>query len=542
MLIAPVTSDANGNFSLTLDYVCANVNDQVYVTATGGNPGQAPGTNNGALVMMSALGRCGDLPTASFVSINELTTVAAAWALAPFISTASSLGATATNAAGLRNGFLNAALLVDPHNGQLAQSTPNVTVETGKLYALANSIASCVNSDGGAGCTPLFAAATPSGGTAPLNTLAATLNVVRNPGNNVAAVFNTASAFAPFPALLSVAPNDWTISMTVRGGGLVQPNAVAVDASGIVWAAGLNSVVSEFTPQGAALSAAGFGAGLLSNTYDLAIDIHGDVWVTVGQQPRHGATAGSVAKFSGSSSGSPGALIGNFYESSLNYPYAIAADTNGNMQIANYASTYGPASVYSNSGSLLLGNFALLGSDFPVRIATDTSHGMWLVNSSDVTVSHIDASGQLLARPMCCNSPEGLALDALGNVWVANYGDNSVSEVSAAGTTTLADVQGGGVYYPVSVAIDGAQNVWLANYLGASISHIAGNGGTAQPGAALSPATGLGLDAALQMPTAVAIDPTGDVWVSNYGNDDLVMFFGLAAPTKTPLGPVPAIP
>src|ERR1700712_5745046 len=63
MLVTPVTSDANGVFHLTSDYVCANAADQVYLTATGGNPGLAAGTDNPALVMMSALGPCGDLLT-----------------------------------------------------------------------------------------------------------------------------------------------------------------------------------------------------------------------------------------------------------------------------------------------------------------------------------------------------------------------------------------------------------------------------------------------------------------------------------------------
>ncbi len=49
-------------------------------------------------------------------TINERTTAAAAWALAPFASSATTIGATATNTLGLTNAFLDAALLSQPHH------------------------------------------------------------------------------------------------------------------------------------------------------------------------------------------------------------------------------------------------------------------------------------------------------------------------------------------------------------------------------------------------------------------------------------------
>ena len=77
-----------------------------------------------------------------------------------------------------------------------------------------------MNSSGGSACAPLFSASTPPGGLAPADTFTAALNIVKNPGNQVAAVFTAGSASPPYPTPLHQAPNDWTMSLSVSGGGL----------------------------------------------------------------------------------------------------------------------------------------------------------------------------------------------------------------------------------------------------------------------------------------------------------------------------------
>jgi hypothetical protein len=87
MLTSPVTSGAGGAFSITGKYACgfdANGNaisggsNQVYIVATGGNPGGLPnGSSNAALAMMAALGPCSNLTSGTFLFIDEVTTVAA---------------------------------------------------------------------------------------------------------------------------------------------------------------------------------------------------------------------------------------------------------------------------------------------------------------------------------------------------------------------------------------------------------------------------------------------------------------------------------
>jgi DNA-binding beta-propeller fold protein YncE len=166
-------------------------------------------------------------------------------------------------------------------------------------------------------------------------------------------------------------------------------------------------------------------------------------------------------------------------------------------------------------------------------------------------VVKVSSSGTQFTTYTCCNNAAGLAFDQQGNLWVANYyyfsyPNNTyiygVSEISASGTVLSAGTYiGGGIYGPQGLAIDGAGNVWVANHLTKALSELAG-AQAATPGAPLSPSTGIGSDANLTQAFAIAIDASGNVWVTNTGTNKLTEYIGLAAPVKTPLIGLPAAP
>jgi streptogramin lyase len=115
-----------------------------------------------------------------------------------------------------------------------------------------------------------------------------------------------------------------------------------------------------------------------------------------------------------------------------------------------------------------------------------------------------------------------------------------VAEIDNSGNL-LQLVNAGGVNSPSGLVIDAAQNVWVTNISGNSISELAGPL-SSSPGAGLSPATGYGLDANLDNPHGIVVDASGNLWISNYSNNDVVMLFGLATPTATPVAPVALAP
>jgi hypothetical protein len=301
MLRQPVLSVTGGGFTIRTDYTCGDnsggqpitSSNQVYLVATGGNPGV--GSNNAALTMVTALGPCSGLSSMNSIFVNEMTTVAAAWALAPFATSALDIGASSSNTTGLTNAFLDADLLVDPATGAVPTLPGNLSVETSKLSALADALASCVNSNGGTACTPLFTAATER--SVPTDTFTAALNIVKNPGKNVAKVFDAIGTYVPFSTSMTTPPNDWTMSLTVTGGGLNSPTALAIDAEGNVWVTNLNGPLSAFEPQGTPMSNTGFTGGDFAESYGLTIDINGDVWVANNLGGSNGT--GSVSKFYG---------------------------------------------------------------------------------------------------------------------------------------------------------------------------------------------------------------------------------------------------
>lgn len=325
---------SDGSFALYYDCPAAP-QDQMYLVATGGSTGS--GTNQ-YINLMSALGSCASLPAS--VTVNEVTTIASVYALSAFASIDSaggiSVGAPATydavkaplcsatatpawqstgadtcNYNGLVNAFKAVNNLVNVANGQALTYTPayptnlagdpnivnNSTVPTTRINALANMLASCVESNK-ADCgssNGLFNAATPtSGGTKPADTLQAALNIAQNPGGNGVSV-NTLLDLVPTsnppysPTLdatalsASTPPTDLTLALTFTGGGLgISPNLVlndnegpvinltmAIDAAGNIWVAGCKQYPTEPSTCGYGDMLAGFnglGAPLTSAT------------------------------------------------------------------------------------------------------------------------------------------------------------------------------------------------------------------------------------------------------------------------------------
>ncbi len=561
MLTQSVITDGLGMFQLTGEYTCGQSSTgqtipataQLYLVATGGS-------NNPALTMVTAIGPCTNLTSTSFNTLNEITTAAAAWALAPFASSTTTIGATATNTLGLTNAFLDAALLANPATGSAATLPANLTIENAKLSALADALNTCTTGTG-TGCASLFAAATPPSGSAPTDTFTAALNITHNPGQNVAAVFNTLAGTPPFPTTLTAAPNDWTMSLTVTGGGLYIPTALGIDTLNNIWVADETGPLSAFSAQGTPLSSTGFGivngSSVISDVYGLAIDTNNNIWVT-NEQGYGGVSYGSITEFYGVNNPATLGTTPNAggYTSGVYYPVSIATDTNGNIDVLN--TDISSVTVYNQSGNVVtpfLGENAGLAAG-QNAIALDAAHGFW-ISTNNQQVAHFNSTGTLLATANCCTESLGIATDAAGDLWIADYGTaigyrggaaEAVTDSNGNTSVPVSNLVTGGLEHPVAVAVDAAQNVWFANYLNNSVTELAGVNSTLPVATAISPSSsstsngGYGLDAHLGGPYSLIPDRSGNLWVTNESLYTLTMFFGLAAPTVTPLQPVPTAP
>ena len=367
-----VLTDGTGSFAITGDYTCPSPTAQVYAAAVGGNPGLGAGKSNPNLVMIAALGSCSGLTSSTFIFINEVTTVAAAWALAPFTADASDIGTSPGNIAGLVNAFAAAGELSNTATGAVSGPTlpAGAVLPTSKLNTIADILAACVNTTGGvagdsSACGNLFAAATRTG-PAPSNTLTAAVNVARSPVTNAASLFSLLPAAAPFQPTLPSAPTDWTVAVQYTSGGFTNPKSVAIDAQGNAWIANCGSVncttgstgsIVELSTLGAPV-ASPFAPADINIPVSIALDLNGNVWYA----NRGGNSVGEL-----NSAGTPVAAA--YTGGGLSSPSAISVDGTGNIWVANAGNS--SVTELSNSGTAVSpsGGYTSASANAPVSIA-----------------------------------------------------------------------------------------------------------------------------------------------------------------------------
>lgn len=144
-LVSTTTTNSNGEFELTRVY-CANPDAQLYAVATGG-AARGCGTENSSLALMTALGTCADMSESSSIVVNEMTTAAAALALAPFMTDTSPPSA-ATSSSGsnaLYNAFAEAERLVSAQSGQAMTAGSSLQAS---VASLGNALAQCAQCGG----------------------------------------------------------------------------------------------------------------------------------------------------------------------------------------------------------------------------------------------------------------------------------------------------------------------------------------------------------------------------------------------------------
>ncbi len=532
---AYVTTDASGSFSIPGDYTCAS-NTQTYLYALGGNSGTGINSASG---LLSLLGNCPSTAasaTPPTVWINEVSTIAAAYAMAGFATDATHVSSSGTPLAqtGIANAFLNAANLASPASGAALATTPagNGVVPQTRINTLANILAACVSSTGPAStpCLTLFSNALSGGSTGipPTDTATAALNIVHNPGSNIAGLYALASSPATFAPALSAIPNDFTVAVQYTYPGFTIASAsnlftIAIDGSGNIWVPN-NSTdsVTQLSSTGMAVSPSpGYIGGGLKHPIGIAIDGSGNAWVPNTSGP-------SITELS--KTGAPISPASGYTDSALNNPLSVAIDPSGDAWVANESS--GSITRLSPSGAVLSPPSGYTGGGLlhPASIAIASSGDVWLANGTSNNVSRFSNTGAPLSPASGYTggglvTPVSIAIDNAGDAWVANANSTTLSKLSSTGVpVSSSGYSGGGLLNPVGIAIDGSGKVWLAN-LESSISEFSSSG------VPLSPSTGYFLGPLFL--NAIAVDGSGDVWLSS--DSSVVEIIGAATPVVTPI-------
>jgi hypothetical protein len=198
---------------------------------------------NPAAGLMAVLGNCpsmGNFAAATpYVLVNEVSTIAAAYAMAPYATDATHVSSSGTALAleGIQNAFANAADLETLATGVALATTPegNGMVPQAEINTLADILAACVNSNGAmtgpanpTACYTLFNNALPGGssGTGPTDTATAAIDIAHNPAASVTALYPLVSSTAPFWPTLGVQPSNFSIELGGNGSELVLSDSV----------------------------------------------------------------------------------------------------------------------------------------------------------------------------------------------------------------------------------------------------------------------------------------------------------------------------
>jgi sugar lactone lactonase YvrE len=540
--VGTATTDAEGSFELPMEqnqserifYAVATVEDGVELIAVIGHWLQSdkPAWNT-ASPSEAASGAAANTQsdtaaesseqsndkTAS-ITINELTTVAAAFSMAQFIQN----GAIGGDGLGLQLASLMNDNLVDKRTGASSAvllNPPNAD-ETNSLRStrsLANLLAACVNNVPDA-LSNLFAVTTPPvGGAPPTNTFEALFNIARYPFNNVNEIYTQSQAWDAYSPSLDSAPADaWTIAVKVNDTGSINhlfggPANIAFDKNGYAWVS--NNVVQGtpnsgrfavvLKPNGkpadgkATLPSEGsdglpksplFGGGLIGGGFGVDIDTQGNIWFSNfgWGDPCYYPLDGGVAVFnpSGEAQSPAAGYIGCTYR-----VQATVSDAQNNIWNSSFGTGRVVVFLEGNPQNTLYGPVPDGGLPFGIAIAADgsawvtSSTGLWAYTSSSISRFKINKEKgtlELLFFRKFGQALKGLSIDSKGNIWIPSGGDDVVYVLDSEGTD-IGKFAGGGINGPWGTAIDGNDNVWVANfgkmlptadYTDAKITNLAG--------------------------------------------------------------------
>jgi hypothetical protein len=571
---ATATTDSNGGFTFVLpsNFSCPS-GQFAYATSYSGNTG-SNSTNNNSLLMIP-IGACaanysGQTYTGPFLWMNELTTVASAYALGNFMTIINSgsspvvnISAPANNnsaspcisngstcattaAGGLPHAFANALSLVNIATGQ-----PNTTnshsgvLPAAEINLLGSIMQACVNSSGvtgsnsatsndGSSCGKLFSLTTPpySGATTPATTLQAIIDLAKYPNPQIATWSSTCTAAgsgtttstsclfglatgvgAAYPSALASAPPDWALAVVYpKGAGAVTGAACSGTCPGLTY------------------------------PYDLALDISDSVYVTNNNSSAQ--TWANVVAFA--YDGTP--LWSNAEDTINNNIKNIATDGIGHVITADngHGTTAGANGQFikvlnSTTGALLTTITAAQG--YPYCVITDPFNNIWFgVAYPAVTnlyeISYTGTVGNIpqyspvsfTSQPVAAQNLYQISIDQNLNVWAvgststnaAAYMFPNTGTVAAptyTGTlksvsTTSATISGAN--YSVGMAPDGQGNAWMTTFSGLIQIQTSGSG-NASALTAVAPVT-VGDNGA----RFVEVDSARTVYVGDYANGTAV--------------------
>jgi len=311
----------------------------------------------------------------------------------------------------------------------------------------------------------------------------------------------------------------------------------------------------------------------LNAPYSVAEDVYGNLYIADvnNNVVRKVSTSGIITTVAGSYALGGGYNGDNIAATAaqLSGPSGLAVDSSDNLYIADNGNniirkvdTAGiittvagtPGSMgYAGDGGPATASGAYLHA--PVDVAVDDSGNIYISDNGNNVIREVNATGIITtiagnnnagagysgdggsatAVPAQVNNPSGVAEDSYGNIYIVDQNNNMIREVNTDGIIStfagngIAGYAGDGVLAtaaqlnsPTGVAVDYLGNVYIADggnnvireVSGGTISTFAGNGTAGYIGDG-----GYSTDAELNLPVGVAVDGSGNIYISDANND-----------------------
>jgi len=235
---------------------------------------------------------------------------------------------------------------------------------------------------------------------------------------------------------------------------------------------------------------------------------------------------GVITTFAGTGTGGFSGDSGLSTQASLNKPYGVAVDSNGNVYIADYINhrirrvgSEGIITTFAGTGLTGLGKGGFSGDggpatqaqlNEPLGVAVDAKGVVYIADTFNNRIRRVGPEGIITTfagtgipgfsgdggpgAQATLSTPSGVAVDTKGAVYIADSGNGCIRRVGPDGIiTTFAGGGGGGPWVPVGESP------------GRSPSGIGDGGPAAQ--------------ARLMRPSGVAVDAKGVVYIADSGND-----------------------
>ncbi|AMR34026.1 hypothetical protein A0256_22550 [Mucilaginibacter sp. PAMC 26640] len=252
------------------------------------------------------------------------------------------------------------------------------------------------------------------------------------------------------------------------------------------------------------------------------------------------AIYGQVATLAGS--GVNGSTDGSGSLATFNDPKGLAADSKGNIYVADKANSV----IRKITPEGLVSTFVpkSAGLSFPAGLAFDAGDNLYIADIGTNQVKKVTPAGAISivagtgdygfavgpALLSSFKSPSGIAIDGAGNIYVSDYGNQQIRKIAggmvsvlagtgatgyADGDKTVAKFNG-----PFGVATDAAGNVYVADIYNNAIRKVTPTGvvSTLAGNGTAGAANGTGTAARFEGPYGVANDANGNLYVSDSYN------------------------